>query len=71
MGVARVDPKTCLPYVGVACKACWHACPLPNDAIAFDELGHPVVIDDGCVGCGLCEHVCLTEPSAIRIEPCR
>ncbi|MHC4405866.1 MAG: 4Fe-4S dicluster domain-containing protein [Planctomycetota bacterium] len=67
IGVAAIDPETCLPWRGVACKACWHACPFPNDAITFDPRGRAVVVDDACVGCGLCEHVCLTEPSSICV----
>lgn len=68
IGVAEVDPETCLPFIGVACRACWHACPLPNEAIRVDELGRPEVIDTDCVGCGLCEHACLAEEPAIRVK---
>ncbi|MCA9261847.1 MAG: 4Fe-4S dicluster domain-containing protein [Planctomycetales bacterium] len=69
MGLARIDEQTCLPFLGVTCRACWHACPYPTDAIAFDARGRPLVLADGCVGCGLCEHACLAERPAIRIEP--
>ena len=68
IGTAEVDPQTCLPFLGIACRACWHSCPLPNDAIRMDELGRPVVVDDQCVGCGLCEHACLAETPAIRVR---
>ena len=68
MGLAVIDPDTCLPFLGVACKACWHACPFPNEAIRFDQRGRPIVLADGCVGCGLCEHACLAQPAAIVIE---
>jgi len=69
IGVAEIDHDTCLPRVGVACKACWHACPFPNEAITFDTLGRAVVVEDACVGCGLCEYVCLTDPTSIRVRP--
>ncbi len=69
MGVAVIDRDVCLPFLGVACHACWHACPLPNDAITFNQRGRPIVIEAGCVGCGLCEHACLADPAAIRVEP--
>jgi len=69
VGVAVIDKSTCFPFNQVTCRACWHACPFPNDAIEFDEMGRPVVIADGCVGCGLCEHVCLTPETSIRIIP--
>jgi MauM/NapG family ferredoxin protein len=68
IGVARIDREICLPWVGVACKACWHACPFPNEAIVFDQRGRAVVVEEACVGCGLCEHVCLTPEPAIRVE---
>ena len=37
MGTAVVDTETCLPYVGVSCRACWHACPFPDTAISVDD----------------------------------
>jgi MauM/NapG family ferredoxin protein len=69
MGVAVIDPETCLPFVGVSCKACWHACPFPGDAISFDGLGRPLVVENVCVGCGLCEYACLTPAASIRVVP--
>ena len=71
MGMAVIDEETCLPYVGVSCKACWHVCPFPNEAIFFDGLSRPLVGEDACVGCGLCEHACLTvtDIPAITIVP--
>ena len=68
MGIAEVNEETCLPFIGISCRACWHACPFPNEAIRVDERGRPVVIDDQCVGCGLCEHACLADVSAIRVK---
>ncbi len=69
MGVAVIDDATCLPFVGVSCKACWHACPFAKQAITFNRLGRPRVVQDACVGCGLCEYACLTHPSSIRVVP--
>ena len=69
MGVAVIDDTTCLPFVGVSCKACWHACPYAKQAIGFDPLGRPHVVDEGCVGCGLCVRACLTEPTSIQVVP--
>ncbi len=68
MGVAAIDTEICLPFVGVSCKACWHACPFPREAITFDTRGRPIVVEDACVGCGLCEYACLTERPAIRVK---
>jgi len=68
IGIAEIDRDLCLPWRGVACKACWHACPLPNEAIVFNPMGRAVVVADACVGCGLCEYACLTEYPAIRVK---
>ncbi|MCP3902216.1 MAG: 4Fe-4S dicluster domain-containing protein [Planctomycetes bacterium] len=68
MGIARVDPDRCLVFNQTVCRSCWHACPFPNDAIRLDERLRPVV-EASCVGCGLCEHACPTEPSSIVVEP--
>ena len=69
VGVAVIDDATCLPFHGVTCRACWRACPFPDAAISFDHRGRPVVDPPACVGCGLCEHVCLTDPPSITIHP--
>jgi MauM/NapG family ferredoxin protein len=69
MGVAVIDPETCFPFIGVSCKACWHACPFPREAITFDARGRPLVVQEACVGCGLCEYACLTNPASIRVVP--
>ncbi len=69
IGVARVNAQICLPFQGVVCRACWRACPFPDRAIWLDELGRPQVNPQACVGCGLCEHVCLAEPVAIVVVP--
>ena len=69
MGVAVIDADLCLPFLGVSCKACWHACPFPQEALIFNELGRPQVIAEGCVGCGLCDYACLAEKTAIQVTP--
>jgi len=69
MGLAVVDTTTCLPHVGVSCRACWHACPFPDTAIRVDDNGRPEVNPAACVGCGLCEHACLTNPASIVVVP--
>ncbi len=68
VGTARIDTERCFAWTDVSCRACWHACPFPNEAIGFDSRGRVVVVEDACVGCGLCEYVCLTEPTSIAVE---
>lgn len=69
MGVAVIHRDTCLAWQGTICRACWHACPFPNEAIVFDERGRAVVVPEHCIGCGICDHACITEPSSIVVTP--
>lgn len=68
MGTAIVDPARCVTHQGAACTACRDHCPMAG-ALAFDDAGKLVVHAERCVGCGLCEHFCPTEPQAIRVQP--
>ncbi len=67
MGTAVVDPDRCLSYLGRVCGYCFDACPLPARAIRLVPPGRPVVIEDGCVGCGRCVELCPQNPTAIDI----
>lgn len=69
MGTAVIDENTCLAYNSVICRTCWHVCPYPNEAIRFDSMLRPVVEEQTCIGCGLCQHACPTEPGSIPIRP--
>ena len=68
MGVAVVDPDRCLSYLGRVCGFCHDACPLPNKAIILLAPAKPVVLADGCVGCGRCVEMCPQSPTAIDIS---
>ena len=67
MGVAEVDPDRCLSYLGRVCGYCFDACPLPAEAIRLVPPGRPVIIEDGCVGCGRCVELCPQNPTAIDV----
>ncbi|MCP3978878.1 MAG: 4Fe-4S dicluster domain-containing protein [bacterium] len=69
MGTAVIDRELCLAYNGVVCRACWHICPFPNEAIRFDERLRPVVVEEACIGCGLCDWACPTEETSIPVRP--
>lgn len=79
MGLARINTKTCLSYLGLQCTMCIRACPLPDEAIflhnerntrtSMHALLKPVVNPDYCTGCGMCEHACPTSEASIRILP--
>lgn len=79
MGIAVVDNNACIAYHGIQCDACYRACPLIDRAIKIevkrnDKTGKhvmmlPVVENDVCVGCGLCERACVTQTPSIRVLP--
>jgi ferredoxin-type protein NapG len=69
MGIAQIDRDACYPWVdhGV-CGACVVSCPLGKQAIDFDfaNIYRPVV-QQGCVGCGVCVEVCPHPSLPIRV----
>ena len=69
IGVAVVDKRTCVSHNGTGvCGACHTACPLRNIAITQGLHNRPIVHEDHCVGCGLCEEACIIEGTkAIRV----
>jgi len=67
MGIAVILEDICWAYNGTMCKACWHACPWPDDALSFDERLRPVITET-CVGCGICVHACPTDPVSIVVQ---
>ncbi len=69
MGRAQIERLACYPWVdrGI-CGACVSICPLGETAISFEfaNMYRPVVNDD-CVGCGLCVEVCPHPSLPIRV----
>jgi ferredoxin-type protein NapG len=70
MGVAEVDKRLCVSHNGSGvCGACHTICPLRNQAITQDIRNAPVVHADHCVGCGLCEEICIVrDRRAIQVK---
>lgn len=69
IGMAEVDPEVCVRSTGEECVQCITHCPLGERAIGLDKAGTIKVLLDGCVGCGVCQHVCPTSPRAIVVKP--
>lgn len=67
IGLAVVSEGTCVRSKGEDCTACVDLCPLGSEAICLDDQKKVAVLN-GCIGCGVCEHVCPTLPKAIVIE---
>ncbi len=81
IGNVVFDKNRCLPYAkGIPCIVCEEHCPTPDKAIKFREatvensrgekvtVKQPYLIDDLCVGCGICETKCpLPGASAVMV----
>lgn len=64
------------PYDRKVCDLCVIECPVGESAIRLEEFvgidgktAWTPTIDKGCVGCGVCEMICPSEPTCIVIEP--
>ena len=76
MGVAVVDPNSCLSWQGLRCEVCFRECPENGRALTIEVRPRglsrhavfvPVIHPDACTGCGLCEKACPTDEAAIRV----
>lgn len=68
MGIAIWNENQCLRRSGEDCRLCVEQCPIGETAIVIDEW-RVKVLDEGCIGCGVCEHACPTGPKSITIKP--
>jgi len=62
---AILDTTECLPYVGPECGACAASCKI--DGALIWDCEKPTIIEDKCVGCGMCREACIVEGKAIDI----
>jgi len=66
IGNAVIERRTCLAWTGQSkCSLCFDAC--RYDAIVLEKGIYPVVLEDLCTGCGLCERKCPTDPKSIVV----
>jgi ferredoxin-type protein NapG len=76
MGTAAVNHETCLRNHGEDCTLCVDVCPIDAHATGglsalfiSPETGKVRVRRNVCVGCGMCENRCPTEPRSIVVNP--
>ena len=81
IGLAAIDRDRCLPWAhGIPCIVCEEMCPVPEKAVRLEEVAvtddrgepavvqRPYVLDDLCIGCGICERQCpIAGEAAIRV----
>jgi ferredoxin-type protein NapG len=68
MGTAKWDSETCVRLRGENCTICIDQCPLGTAAIQLTG-GCVDVIEEGCIGCGVCQNYCPTTPKSIVVVP--
>jgi ferredoxin-type protein NapG len=56
IGVAKVIKDTCIAWDWGGCVRCSLKC--PYGAITLDDKKRPVVDEEKCNGCGICEYIC-------------
>ncbi|MBN1417995.1 MAG: 4Fe-4S binding protein [Planctomycetes bacterium] len=77
VGIAVIDRARCFPWAqGMICFSCFDLCPYrairmePGAVEPGDGFPRPIVIEEKCVGCGICEPPCpVAGEKAIRIRP--
>lgn len=68
MGTARWAESMCVRSKGEDCTICIDHCPVGEAAIFLD--GNQIrVVESACIGCGICQHDCPTDPKAIIVIP--
>lgn len=55
--IARILVDQCHAWAGLQCQLCYLACPMRDHAILMRDL-KPVIVAEGCDGCGFCETAC-------------
>lgn len=68
MGVAVIDESLCFAYHGIICRTCFDRCPFFREAITLEDEQFPVVHPEVCVGCGICERVCVGPEGSITVR---
>lgn len=66
IGTAKLDKRDCISWgEGKLCLICVEQC--PTLAVVADDKKRPIVYEDKCSGCGICENVCPVKPPSIKV----
>ena len=68
MGTAFWNESICVRSRGEDCTICIDHCPVGTAALELVD-GKVKVHEDGCSGCGVCQHRCPTDPKSIIVIP--
>lgn len=70
MGRAFINQKYCTAFGEMQCQFCFIKCPLSGQAIKLIDF-KPVIQEDRCTGCGVCEHICATvnDRAPLKVVP--
>jgi ferredoxin-type protein NapG len=69
MADAVIQEPDCLAHQDTFCTVCLEHCPVEG-ALTF-EYNVPIIHQETCTGCGVCQHVCPAPVNAILILPLR
>ncbi|MHC4106834.1 MAG: 4Fe-4S dicluster domain-containing protein [Planctomycetota bacterium] len=67
MGTASIRTPNCLAHQGTLCTVCSERCPVDGALESVD--GKPLIHDEICTGCGVCQYVCPAPYNAVLILP--
>lgn len=68
MGTACWHEQTCVRSQGEACTMCVDHCPVGS--VALELIDNRIIVHEaGCVGCGVCQNNCPTDPKSITVTP--
>jgi NAD-dependent dihydropyrimidine dehydrogenase PreA subunit len=68
MGTAVWYPDTCVRSQGQDCTICVDRCPVGS--VAIELVNDRIEVKPlGCIGCGVCQHDCPTDPKSIVVIP--
>lgn len=69
LGLAKWDQDRCLRTAGQMCQLCIERCPVGLMTLHLNARGRIEILENQCLGCGVCQQVCPARPKAIYVQP--